>query len=422
MLPKIFKVDDVILEKSRAAIEKTKPYFDVIEEITEHNQLKVLASFIENGVSESHFTATTGYGYGDRGRDTLDKVVAQAFSAEDALVRHSFASGTHTIGVALFGLLRPGDTMLCVTGAPYDTLHPVIGIKGEKQGSLIDFGVSYEQVDLNEDGKPDLPAIREALTGRDIRMVYIQRSRGYSLRPTLSVEEIGEIVRLVRSCSKAVVMVDNCYGEFVQKLEPTDFGADIIVGSLIKNPGGAIAKNGGYIAGRLDLVELCSYRMTVPGLGREIGATLGQNRELFMGFFNAPHVTGEALKTAVFAAALFEDMGFEVSPGYNEKRCDIVQSVFLRCPEGLICLCRGVQKGAPVDSFVVPEAWDMPGYDSKVIMAAGAFTIGSSIEFSADGPLKEPYAAWLQGGFNFHSAKMGILLAAQSLLEKGFIK
>ncbi len=420
MRQQFFKIDDKIMLCGEKAIEKTAEHFKRIESITEYNQLKVLSSFIENGVSESHFVETTGYGYGDRGRDMLDRVFAQAFGAEDALVRHSFASGTHTIAVALYGLLRPNDTMLCVTGTPYDTIRPVIGINGQGQGSLKDFGVHYKEVDLDGNGKPDFDAILASLK-EDVRLVYIQRSRGYTLRPSLSSQEVGEITRLVKANSNALVMVDNCYGEFVQTKEPTDFGADIIMGSLIKNAGGGIAKTGGYIAGRADLVELCSYRMTTPGLGREVGASLGQNRGMFMGLFNAPHVTGEAVKTAVFAAALFEEFGFKVAPESGEERCDIVQSFFLNTPESLVAFCQGMQRGAPIDSFVVPEPWDMPGYDNKVIMAAGAFTMGASIELSADAPLKPPYVAWMQGGLNFHSAKTGILLAAQAMLEKGHL-
>ncbi len=395
-----------------------------IDRVTEYNQLKVLSAFIEHGVSESHFVETTGYGYGDRGREVLDRVYAQAFGAEDALVRHSFACGTHTLAVALFGVLRPGDTMLSVTGTPYDTIRPVIGIQvGASKlgaGSLADFGVSYEQVELTPGGEVDLPAIKAALARRP-RLVYIQRSRGYTLRPSLSVETIGEIVKLVRAESNALVMVDNCYGEFVQRHEPTDCGADLIAGSLIKNAGGGIAKNGGYIAGRRTLIEQCAQRLTTPGLGREVGASLGMNRELFMGLFHAPHVTGEALKTAVFASALFASFGFAVTPRFDEDRFDIIQSVTLGNPQALIAFCQGMQSGAPVDSFVVPEPWDMPGYDNQVIMAAGAFTMGSSIELSADAPLREPYAAWMQGGIQFHSAKAGVMLAAQSMLEKGLL-
>jgi cystathionine beta-lyase family protein involved in aluminum resistance len=420
MRQEFFKIDEKILRCSEKAMMKIAEPFLAIEETTEYNQLKVLSAFIKNGVSESHFVESTGYGYGDRGREVLDSVFADSFGAEDALVRHSFVSGTHTIAVALFGLLRPGDTMLCVTGTPYDTLQPVIGLKGKGQGSLKDFGVNYKQIDLDSNGKPDMPAITDALK-QDVKIVYIQRSRGYTMRPSLSVQEIGEIALLVKAKSSAIVMVDNCYGEFVQTQEPTDLNADIIAGSLIKNAGGGIAKTGGYIAGKSELIDLCAFRMTTPGIGREVGATLGQNRSLFMGIFNAPHVTGEALKSAVFTAALFEELGFEVAPKSDEKRVDIVQSVMMREPDTLVAFCQGMQQGAPVDSFVVPEPWDMPGYDNKVIMAAGAFTMGASIELSADAPLREPYTAWMQGGLNFHSAKMGILLAVQEMLNKGKI-
>lgn len=415
-----FNIDSKLLDCAACATERIRPQFTRLEEITEYNQQKVLSAFINNAVSESHFSESTGYGYADRGRDTLDKVCAASFGAEDALIRHSFACGTHTLAVALFGVLRPGDTMLCVTGTPYDTIHAVIGLKGQGQGSLKDFGIRYRQTALLEDGTPDWDSIDKQLKS-SVRLVYIQRSRGYTLRPSFSSEDIGEIVHFVRQRSDAVVMVDNCYGEFVGKTEPTDCGADLIVGSLIKNPGGGIAKTGGYIAGKAALVEQCAYRMTTPGLGREIGATLGQNRSLYMGLFNAPHVVGEAMKTAVFTAALFEELGFEVSPTIDESRNDIIQAVLLKTPEALIAFCQGMQKGAPVDSAAVPEPWDMPGYDSKVIMAAGAFTLGASIELSADAPLREPFAAWMQGGLNYHSAKTGVLLAAQSMLEKGLI-
>lgn len=417
-----FKLDNKIQEAARSAMEKAEPYLRKIDEITEYNQYKVLSAFIKNGVSESHFVSTTGYGYGDRGRDTLDSVFADAFGAEDALVRHNFTSGTHTLTVALFGVLRPGDTLLCATGKPYDTLEEVIGIRQGGCGSLREFGVNYKQVELNENGKPDIPAIIGAID-ETTRMVYIQRSRGYSLRDSFSVADIEEICKAVKAVSsRAVIMVDNCYGEFVEMQEPTNKGADLIAGSLIKNPGGGIAPTGGYIAGRKDLIELCACRLTTPGTGKEVGATLGQNRAMFMGLFNAPHVTGEAVKTAVFAAALFETLGFDVTPCYNEVRHDIIQAVCLEKPDALIAFCQGMQKGAPVDAFVAPEPWDMPGYDSQVIMAAGAFTMGASIELSADAPIREPYAAWMQGGLNFHSAKMGVMLAAQEMLERGQLK
>ena len=419
MKKEFFTFDERIKEASKKALAKASVMFDEIEEITEYNQQKVLAAFINNNVCEADFSGTTGYGYGDRGREKLDRIYAEAFGAEDAIVRHTFTCGTHTLAVALFGILRPGDTMLCVTGTPYDTIHSVIGLSGEGMGSLREFGVSYAQVDL-KNGKPDLEAIKEAVKSNP-KMVYIQRSRGYSLRPSLSVDEIGEIVDIVKANSDAVVMVDNCYGEFVETREPTEVGADIIAGSLIKNAGGALARTGGYIAGKKELVELCAYRTTTPGLGKEVGCSLDENRNMFMGVFNAPNVVGSALKAAVFAAAMFEDFGFDVTPSSSESRHDIIQALCLKTPERLVAFCQGIQSGAPVDAYVVPEPWDMPGYDSKVIMAAGAFIMGSSIELSADAPLREPFAVWLQGGINFSSAKTAIMLAAQKLLKEGLI-
>ncbi len=420
-LKEFFNISEKIRAASDAALEKAKKKFAETEEITEYNQQKVLSAFIENRVSETDFAGSTGYGYGDTGRDKLDKIYADVFGAEDAIVRHSFTCGTHTLAVALFGVLRPGDTMLCVTGTPYDTIHSVIGLSGSGMGSLKDFGVNYAQVDLDKNGRPDLEAIEKALETNP-KMVYIQRSRGYSLRPSLSVDEIGEICALVHSKSDAVVMVDNCYGEFVEKKEPTDVGADLMAGSLIKNAGGSIAKTGGYIAGRSDLVELCAYRATTPGLGKEVGCSLGENRNMFMGVFHAPHVVGEALKAAVYAAALFENLGFDVTPSSEESRHDIIQALRLENSDRLVEFCRGIQSGAPVDSYVSPEPWDMPGYDSKVIMAAGAFILGSSIELSADAPLREPFAVWMQGGINFHSAKTAIMLAAERLYQGGLLK
>ncbi len=419
-LKNFFDISERIKIASDAALEKAKSKFNEIDEITEYNQQKVLSAFIENRVSETDFAGSTGYGYGDSGREKLDRIYADIFGAEDAIVRHSFTCGTHTLAVALFGVLRPGDTMLCVTGTPYDTIHSVIGISGEGMGSLKDFGVNYAQVDLRSDGRPDMEAIEKALETNP-KMVYIQRSRGYSLRPSLSVAEIGEISALVHSKCNAVVMVDNCYGELVEKIEPTEVGADLMAGSLIKNAGGSIARTGGYIAGKKELVELCAYRATTPGLGKEVGCTLGENRNMFMGIFHAPHVVGESLKAAVFAAALFENLGFRVTPTSDESRHDIIQALCLENAERLVEFCRGIQSGAPVDSYVTPEPWDMPGYDSKVIMAAGAFILGSSIELSADAPLREPFAVWMQGGINFHSAKTAIMLAAEGLAKKGLI-
>ncbi len=417
-----FQIDPAVLAASEKAMSKLEPVVRQIDETTDYNQQKMQYAFAKAGVSESHFVASTGYGYGDRGRDALDKVYAEALGAEDALVRHHFVSGTHALTVALFGVLRPGDTMLSVMGIPYDTLRGVIGLTGDGNGSLQEFGIRYEQIDLRDDGTPDYAAMEQRIHS-GIKMVYIQRSRGYSLRPSLFVEDIERIAKIAKQKAPGcVVMVDNCYGEFVQREEPTQHGADLMAGSLIKNPGGGVAPTGGYIAGRKELVESCSYRLTTPGTGKEIGATLGNNRELFMGAFHAPHVTGEALKTAAFTAALFSQFGFEVTPAYDEPRADIIQAVLLREEKALVAFCQGIQKGAPVDSFVVPEPWDMPGYDCKVIMAAGAFTLGASIELSADAPLREPYAAWMQGGLNFHSGRLGAMLAAQSMLEQGILK
>ena len=408
-----FEFSEKTNELSKIALKKAKEQFEIIDEITEYNQQRVLKAFINHAVCESHFVSSTGYGYGDRGREVLDEVTAEIFGAEDALIRHSFASGTHTLAVMLFGVLRPGDKVLSATGVPYDTIHSVIGLSGEGMGSLKDFGIEFEIIDLLEDGTVDFDGLQKKLKEENYKAVYIQRSRGYSLRPTLTSNEIKKIVDITKSNSKAITILDNCYGEFTEKVMPGEIGVDVFAGSLIKNPGGGIAKCGGYIAGRKDLIELCSYRMTTPGIGREVGATLGNTRDIFMGLFSAPHVTGEALKTAVFTASLFEEMGYEVSPSSSETRADIIQSIKLQTPEKLIAFCQGLQSGSAIDSFVVPEPWAMPGYDSEVIMAAGAFTNGSSIELSADAPLREPFAVWLQGGLNFHSAKIGVMLGAE---------
>lgn len=418
-----FDIDKCLLKFDKEALDAAEKQFKKIDDITEYCQLKVLSAFIENKVSEANMSGSTGYGYDDSGRDTLDKVMAKCMGAEDALIRHSFASGTHTLSVALFGVLRPKDKVICLTGRPYDTITGVFGIDSVTDGSLADFGIEYRQVDLLEDGAPDIAGIKSALSKEKYKMAYIQRSRGYSRRPSLTIDDIKNIIDAVREVSPdSIVMVDNCYGEFVEKEEPCDVGADLVAGSLIKNPGGGIAPTGGYIAGRHDLIEKCAARMTCAGVGREIGATLGHSRELYLGLFSAPHVVGEAVKTAVYASALFEKLGFEVTPCSDENRGDIIQCVTLKTAEGLIAFCQGMQSGAPVDSFVVPEPWDMPGYSDPVIMAAGAFTLGASIELSADGPLREPYAAWMQGGLNFHSAKAGVLLAADKMIKSGVIK
>ena len=419
MIP-FFKIDEKIEKASDLALERASKQFRKIDEITEYNQLKVLSAFINNGVCEGHFAASTGYGYGDRGRETLDKIWAEVFGAEDALVRHNFTCGTHTLATALFGVLRPGDKMLSVTGTPYDTIHNVIGISGSGMGSLKEFGVEYDEVSLKND-RLDYDAIENAVD-ESVTMVYIQRSRGYELRPSLLIDEIERVVQIAkRKNPSVIVMVDNCYGEFFQKKEPCDVGADLCAGSLIKNAGGGIASTGGYIAGRHDLVEKCAYRLTTPGLGKEVGATLGHNRELYMGLFYAPHTVGEALKSAVYISALFGGFGFKTTPAYDAERGDIVQSLGLENEERLVAFCKGIQSGSPIDSYLSPEPWDMPGYDSKVVMAAGAFTMGSSIELSADAPIREPFYAWIQGGLTFHSAKICAMLAAQQMLERGLL-
>lgn len=416
---KFFNINDSLLELDQKVLKDCEAVFSNIDSVAEYNQLKVLKAFIDNGVSESYFTASTGYGYDDRGREILEKVMAQCMGAEDSLMRHNFVSGTHTLTVALFGVLRPGDKVLVLTGRPYDTITGVFGIDEVTDGSLRDFGVEYAEVSLKADGTPDFQEIKNRLSLDKYKMAYIQRSRGYSTRPTLTIDVIETLCDIVKTASpETVIMVDNCYGEFVEKKEPCEVGADLIAGSLIKNPGGGIAPTGGYIAGRKDLIEKCSYRLTCAGVGKEVGATLGHSRELYMGLFSAPHVVGEALKTAVYTAGLFDALGYAVSPQVDEKRGDIIQCITLNTAENLVAFCQGMQSGAPVDSFVVPEPWDMPGYTDPVIMAAGAFTLGASIELSADGPLRPPYAAWMQGGLNFHSAHAGVLLAAQKMTTK----
>ncbi len=392
--------------------------FAEIDAVAQENTLRVMAAFQDQKVTEGCFAGTTGYGYDDMGREVLDKVYAQVFGAEAALVRIGFVNGTHAISAALFAALRPGDTLLSVTGAPYDTMRTVIGIAGDEYGSLRFYGGHYDQVDL-KDGAPDYDIITARTAGIKPAAVLIQRSRGYEERKALSIAEIGRIVAAVKTASpETIVVVDNCYGEFTETQEPTYVGADIIAGSLIKNPGGGIAPMGGYLAGRRDLIDRAANRLTTPGIGAECGASLGNNRLLFQGLFLAPHTVAQALKTAVFCSALFTDLGFETYPGPLEPRDDIVQMVKLKTPENLCKFCRGIQSGSPVDSFVVPEPWQMPGYDCEVIMAAGAFIQGSSIELSADGPMREPYIAYVQGGLTYESGKLGILLAASEMMDK----
>ena len=398
-----------------------KERFDAIEENVEYNQMKVLHSMQKNRVEAACFAATSGYGYNDLGRDKLEAVYADVFHTEAALVRPQIACGTHALAVALSGNLRPGDELLSPVGKPYDTLEEVIGIR-PSIGSLAEYGVSYRQVDLLEDGSFDYPAIEKALNERT-RLVTIQRSKGYQTRPTLSVKRIGELIAFIKERKPHVIcMVDNCYGEFVEPIEPTDVGADLCVGSLIKNPGGGLAPIGGYIAGKEAYVERAAYRLTSPGLGREVGASLGVMTSFYQGLFLAPTVVGGALKGAVFAANLYEKLGFPVVPNGSESRHDIIQAVTFGNPEGVIAFCKGIQAAAPVDSYVTPEPWAMPGYDSDVIMAAGAFVQGSSIELSADGPIKPPYAVYFQGGLTWQHAKFGILMSMQKLYEAGLVK
>ena len=418
---KAFGIDEDIVSFA-AAIEKTlRKRFEAIDAVAEYNQLKVLRAMQQCRVSEACLSGTTGYGYNDIGRETLEAVYAAAFGAEDALVRPQIACGTHALALALSGNLRPGDELIYISGGPYDTLEEVIGIRPSR-GSLAEYGVIYGQVGLLADGGFDFEGIRKAITPKT-KICAIQRSKGYQTRPTLSVEQIGEAVRFVKSIrSDIIVMVDNCYGEFVEKAEPTELGADMIVGSLIKNPGGGLAPTGGYIAGTRECVENAAVRLTAPGLGKEVGATLSANASFFQGFFLAPTVTASALKGAVFAAAAYETLGCPCTPGKDGERYDIIQAVTLGSAEGVEAFCRGIQKAAPVDSFVTPEPWDMPGYDSKVIMAAGAFVSGASIELSADAPIRPPYAVYFQGGLTWPSAKLGILMTLQELKNDGLLR
>ena len=415
-----FGISDKTLKLVSEAEESIKEQFKHIENICEINQLRVMKAFADNRVSDSHFVATTGYGYDDLGRDTLDRVYADIMGAEDALVRHNFISGTHTISTALFAVLRPNDILVSITGKPYDTLEEVIGIQGEAgNGSLKDFGVKYVQIDLKHDGTPDLEQIKFTLTHMNVKAITIQRSKGYGWRPTYSAKDIGALIEFVKEISpETICIVDNCYGEFVETEEPTAYGADLIAGSLIKNPGGGLAPTGGYIAGKQKYVELCAYRLTSVGIGKEAGASLGFNRQMYQGLFMAPHVVSQALKAAVLCSAVFEKLGFEVDPKPNEIRHDIIQSIKFGDPDKVTAFCQGIQKGAPVDSFVTPEPWDMPGYSSQVIMAAGAFVQGASIELSADAPIKPPYIAYMQGGLTYESANLGIMVAADTMLRK----
>lgn len=400
----------------RAETDLREP-FDRVDQVAQANAEKVLDAFQTHRVSESYFAGTTGYGYDDLGRDKLEEIYAHIFQTEDALVRIQFVNGTHAITCALFGALKPGETLLYAVGAPYDTIQSAIGIAGNAPGSLKSYGIGYRQVELTAEETPDLPAIARAVAeDPTIKAVMIQRSRGYATRASLSVAEIGAICDAVHSVrSDLAILVDNCYGEFVETLEPTQAGADLVVGSLIKNPGGGLAPTGGYLAGRHDLVEGAAMRLSVPGIGKECGCSLGNNRSLYQGLFLAPHTTAQAVKTALFAARMMELLGYRTDPASTQARHDIIQMIHFGAPEALKKFCKGIQMGAPVDSFVTPEPWDMPGYDTPVIMAAGSFIQGASIELSADGPMREPYTAYLQGGLTYESGKLGILLAVEAL-------
>ncbi len=402
-------------------LNKLEERFRVIDQVAEYNQLKVIKAMQDRRVSDIHFAATTGYGYNDLGRDTLEEVYAAAFHAEAALVRPQLTCGTHALTIALSGNLRPGDELFSPVGKPYDTLEGVIGIR-ESRGSLAEYGITYAQADLLANGDFDYDAIRSSMNERT-KMVTIQRSKGYATRPTLSVARIGELIAFIKEIKPDVIcMVDNCYGEFVETLEPTDVGADLCVGSLIKNPGGGLAPIGGYIVGKTEYVENAAFRLTSPGLGKEVGASLGINGQLYQGFFMAPQVVSGALKGAIFAANVYEKLGFPVIPNGSEPRFDIIQAVTLGSAEAIIAFCKGIQAAAPVDSFVNPEPWAMPGYHSDVIMAAGAFIQGSSIELSADAPIEPPYAVYFQGGLTWYHAKLGILMSMQKLFEEGLIQ
>ena len=411
MKPQVFAL-------AQEAENEIRSQFERIDRIAQLNTLKVMQAFQDNKVSDSCFAGTTGYGYDDVGREVLDKVYAQIFCTDAALVRIGFVNGTHALSAALFAMLKPGDTLLSATGLPYDTLSNAIGIEGDCHGSLKFYGINYAQVDLKADGSPDIGAIKKAAADKSVTAVLIQRSRGYGNRPAFSAEQIGEIARAVKEVDPSInVMVDNCYGEFTGEHEPTEYGVDLMAGSLIKNPGGGLAPTGGYVVGKAELVEKAAMRLTTPGIGGECGATLGNNRLLFQGLFMAPHIVAQALKTATFCSAMMSKIGFETSPAPDEVRSDIIQMVTLKSADNMKKFCKGIQSGAPVDSYVTPEPWQMPGYNCPVIMAAGAFVQGSSIELSADGPMKEPYIAYMQGGITYESGKLGIMMAVNEMLE-----
>ncbi|MGN1317640.1 MAG: aminotransferase class I/II-fold pyridoxal phosphate-dependent enzyme [Lachnospirales bacterium] len=421
LLMEKFGIDEKVYSFCAKAERNVKDKFALADEISEYNQAKIVAAMQKNKLSEAHLSGTTGYGYNDIGRDTLENIYASVFNAEDALVRQQIISGTHALTVALFGNLKYGDEMVCI-GTPYDTLQSVIGYVRPVKGSLVDNGIKYKEVPLLDDGTVDFDGIKKIVT-KNTKLVEIQRSKGYDYRPSLEIPIIKKIIDIIRTISPDIIcMVDNCYGEFVDYLEPTDVGADLMVGSLIKNPGGGLAPVGGYIVGKKELVENASYRLTVPSMGKEVGPSLGVTSTLIQGLFLAPSVVNSSLKTAIFTSEIFSQLGYEVMPKPNDKRTDIVESIQLKTPEAVIAFCQGIQMGAAVDSFVLPEPWDMPGYDCDVIMAAGAFVQGSSIELSADAPMKEPYTVFMQGGLTWQHGKLGVIIAINNMYKKGIIK
>lgn len=421
MMQTKFGISQKVLTYCLQKEEQIKEQFQKVDEITEYNQLKVLSAMQKNKLSDIHFAATTGYGYNDLGRDILENIYADVFCAQSALVRPQLISGTHALTVALAGNLRPGDEILSPVGIPYDTLQGVIGIRKEK-GSLREYGITYRQVDLLPEDKFDFDSIEKAIT-KKTKLVTIQRSKGYQWRTSFSIAQIKELIEFIKSIKQDIIcMVDNCYGEFVEMKEPIEVGADLAVGSLIKNPGGGLAPIGGYIVGKEEFVENAAYRLTAPGLGKEVGATLGITSSLIQGLFMAPQVVNASIKTAIFTSKLFEGIGFSVLPKSNETRADIVQLIQMESAENVIAFCQGIQKGAPVDSYVTPEPWDMPGYDCPVIMAAGAFVQGSSIELSADAPIKPPYSVYMQGGLSWHHGKIGVMIGLQTMVEKGLVQ
>ena len=422
LLTEELKIDPAILNVAETAESEIKERFEKLDDVTAYNQYKVLSAFRNNRLSDTHFSWNTGYGYDDAGREITEKIFADVFGCEAALVRTQIVNGTHALSLALSGVLRPGDEMIYCTGRPYDTLEEVIGIRGQGMGSLSDFGIRYKQVELTEDGHIDHDALKAAITDKTA-MVCMQRATGYGWRPAITIDEIGRTAEFVKSLDKDIIcMADNCYGEFLSDKEPTQMGVDIMAGSLIKNPGGGLALSGGYVAGRKDLIDKVAYRLTCPGIGGECGLTFGQTRTMLQGLFLAPKVVNGALKGAIFCGKVFENLGYEVCPGPLEERSDIIQAVKLRTPEALVSFCQGVQKAAPVDSFVLPEPWDMPGYDDQVIMAAGAFVQGSSIELSADGPMRDPYNVYFQGGLTYEYSKFGVLMALDTMHKAGCLK